>query len=338
MKDLESIKQELRNDLLGESYWGDLAKKFGTQLKNYALTGNSNISPQQYSAIISSGRPSQVYQKIVAAAKQFSTKFIADFKQIAATLNDPNLISYADKFQVTLTEVKVNVATGAGSTSTATNNSKGIANKTSENPSPKGDKKGESKPQAPAPAAPAATPAPKPQMPPEFTDLKKSVSDFMINLGTIAGINTTKPKDALDGILMSNLITVDEKKKLKTFIQKHLQWVKYLRAKINKQPVKPAPATAAPVAAPATPVPPLGSKLNEYSTVENWRSKGQPVVVMFFDSSKGKNVIKLGTISEPQNTQVTVKLDYPVGLKSSVVVPWKYVKPIALGMTDPNKE
>ena len=78
--------------------------------------------------------------------------------------------------------------------------------------------------------------------------------------------------------------------------------------------------------------------VKEYSTVEKWKSKGQPVVVVFFDSSQGKNVIAKGTISEPQNTQVIVKLDKYVGLKSSVVVPWEYVKPIALGMTDPIKE
>ena len=313
MNDLEQIKQELSADLLEEGSWGDLAKKAGTQMKNYAFHGSTNpattllkdkpaaladlakilgVKASKMEDLLTSnkiddatkqqiktffgdydtinqlandaklfpqgGTPaaagqSQLYPKIVAASKQFSTKFIADFKKIAATLNDANLTKYADKFsQVTLTEMMANPAAGSSSLPDAKHSAKAAAKKASATPTPppaaKDAKKGGDKPEAPI-----EKPAPK-QMPPEFIDLKKSVNDFIISLGTMSGINATTSKDALEGIIMSNLITVDEKKRLKVFVQKHLQVIKHLKSQLNKQAVSAAaPAPTPPAAPSATP-------------------------------------------------------------------------------------
>lgn len=228
MKDLELIKQELRADLLGEGYWGDLAKKVGTQLRNYAFTGNSKTAPKWAKTPPATPPPiptggSQLYQQIKTASQQFSSKFVADFKKIAATLKDNNLTAYADKFaQVALTEMMTNPAKAGSQPKTTA-------------------------PAAPAAPAPSATgskkgskPASKQPMPPEFINLKKSVTDFIMSLATMVGVKATKATDALQGVLMSNQMSEEEKKKLKVFVQKHLQVIKYLRDKLNKQAAKPA--------------------------------------------------------------------------------------------------
>jgi hypothetical protein len=331
MKDLESIKQELRNDLLEEGYWGDLAKRFGSQLKNYVFTGNSRVAPA--TAVVSQ---SQLYQKIKTEAQKFSTRFIADLKKIATILNDQNLVTYSDKFsQITLTEMMANPAAG---TMGSPPNAKGKARADA--------KKASAKPTAP-PAMPVAKPQPKsvvkPTLPPEFIDLKKSVNDFIIGLSKLAGINVANVTNAMQGILMTNQMTEEEKKKLKVFVQKHLQVIKYLREKLSKLPPKTTTPQKAPSKKPTSLTAPPESqkgdsgdysieedkkKVNEYSTVENWRSKGQPVLVAFFNSATGKNDVQKGTIVEPQNTQVQVKLDNPSW--KTVMVPWKFVRPIAL--------
>ena len=401
MNDLEQIKRELSADLLEEGSWGDLAKKFGTQMKNYAFHGSTNpaatllkdkpaamaelakvlgvkaskvedlvasnkiddatkqliktfftdydtinqiandakLSPQSGAA---AGGQSPIYQKIVAAAKQFSTKFIADFKKIVATLNDPNLTAYADKFaQVTLTEMMANPSAGAPKPKANKAKSK-VKGKKSAPPPLAPPAKGGAKGAPPAaPSAPAAPPAPKPQMPPEFVNLKKSLNDFIIGLAPLTGVNASTAKDALEGVIMSNQMNVEEKKKLKAFIQKHLQLVKYLRSKLNKQPAKPAAAATATPAKKAPAKKPAAKdsgnyaieekdkkKLKEYSTVENWRCKGQPVLVAFFNSATGRNDVQRGTIKDPQNSQVVVGLDNPSW--KTVTVPWEYVRPIAI--------
>lgn len=56
----------------------------------------------------------------------------------------------------------------------------------------------------------------------------------------------------------------------------------------------------------------------------DWKTKGKKVKVQFFDSSTGKNEIKIGTIQYPQKDQVSVKLDN----FKTITVPWQYVSPV----------
>ena len=66
------------------------------------------------------------------------------------------------------------------------------------------------------------------------------------------------------------------------------------------------------------------SPVNEISS-HTWMSKGQKVRVVFFNSATGKNEMQTGVISEPQQSQVIVRLDKTY---KSIVLPWKYVAPV----------
>ena len=72
-------------------------------------------------------------------------------------------------------------------------------------------------------------PNPKIQFPSEFLDLKKSISDFVIGLAPLVGDRAITAKDSLEKVFISNVITPEEKRRLKKFIANHLQVIKYLR-------------------------------------------------------------------------------------------------------------
>ena len=211
------------------------------QIANDPSAVASQAAPGAVPPVIGGQQPTQggtpptiLYQKIKTAAQQFSAKFIADFKKIAASLNDANLIKYTDNFsQVTLREMMANPAVGAFKHQGEPKAAKSVK-KGSKSPFPSPTKgNGTSTP----PSKPEATPTPpKPQLPPEFANLKKSLNDFIINIGNIAGVPSTTYKNALQGIIASNQISNEEKEKLKLFINKHNTVIKYLRGKLNKQP------------------------------------------------------------------------------------------------------
>ena len=61
----------------------------------------------------------------------------------------------------------------------------------------------------------------------------------------------------------------------------------------------------------------------DFSEPQSWKKKGQKVQVTFFKN--GKNETQFGVIKEPQTNQAIIKPD--VGF-NTIVVPWKYVKPL----------
>jgi hypothetical protein len=61
----------------------------------------------------------------------------------------------------------------------------------------------------------------------------------------------------------------------------------------------------------------------DFDEPQSWKKKGQKVQITFFKN--GKNETQIGVIKEPQTTQAIVKPDKGY---NTIVVPWKYIKPL----------